>query len=251
MTLFTVAQREQLRAVLVTAATNDSRIAAAAHLGSVVTGRLDRWSDIDLALGLAPDASLGEVMHDWTSLFYSDHGAVAHHDLRFGSTVYRVFLLKNTLQVDLSFWSGADFAAFGPAFQLIFGNAKQSGPLPSPAPGELIGMAWLYALHARSTIARGRLWQAEYMVSGLRDQALALACLRHGLSAHQGRGIDELPAKLACLFGACLVRSIETTELLRAFAAGVDALLKEIQFADESLAQRLAEPLMALLETGQ
>jgi hypothetical protein len=50
---------------------------------------------------------------------------------------------------------------------------------PSPPDAEaIIGMAWLYALHARSCIARRKLWQAEYMISGIRDNALALACLR-------------------------------------------------------------------------
>jgi hypothetical protein len=33
-------------------------------------------------------------------------------------------------------------------------------------------MGWLYALHARSSIARGRVWQAEYMISWV-DAGLA------------------------------------------------------------------------------
>ncbi|HEY3186845.1 MAG TPA: hypothetical protein VGJ70_05195 [Solirubrobacteraceae bacterium] len=49
-------------------------------------------------------------------------------------------------------------------------------------------MAWLYGLHARTSIVRGTLWQAEYMVSAARDHVLALAALRHGLPTAYGRG---------------------------------------------------------------
>jgi hypothetical protein len=30
---------------------------------------------------------------------------------------------------------------------------------------------------------RRKLWQAEYMISGIRDNALAHACIRHGIPA--------------------------------------------------------------------
>jgi hypothetical protein len=57
-------------------------------------------------------------------------------------------------------------------------------------------MGWLYALHARSSIARGRALQALYMINGIRDQAVSLACLRHGLPPDQGRGADDLPGNV-------------------------------------------------------
>ncbi len=59
---------------------------------------------------------------------------------------------------------------------MLFGAAGKETPAPVPSAAELIGMAWLYALHARSSVARGRVWQAEYMISGMRDHVLALAC---------------------------------------------------------------------------
>ena len=37
------------------------------------------------------------------------------------------------------------------------------------------------------------------MISGMRDQVLALACLRHGLPAREGRGMDGLPADVAAV----------------------------------------------------
>jgi hypothetical protein len=88
-----------------------------------------------------------------------------------------------------------------------------------PSWAELIGLAWLYALHARSSIARARVWQAEHMISGMRDQVLALACLRDGVPAVQGRGMDSLPPDVTACITPALVRSLEIPELKRAFAA--------------------------------
>ena len=52
--MFTDQEREALRTELTGFARNDARIVAAASLGSAARGELDRWSDVDLALRLAP-----------------------------------------------------------------------------------------------------------------------------------------------------------------------------------------------------
>ena len=122
MSTFTAHEREQIRAALVDAARDDPRIAGAAHLGSLAMGRVDRWSDIDLALACDPSADMGRIVQDWTDRLYRDHDAATHFDVRFESALYRVFLLGNTLQVDVSFWPPDAFAPRGPAFQLIFGT---------------------------------------------------------------------------------------------------------------------------------
>lgn len=243
--LFTPVERERLRAALVAAARSDPRITGAALTGSAATGREDRWSDIDLALCLDPDADAQALIGDWTARLDAE-GAVAHHDLRQGATVFRVFLLENTLQVDLAFWPAAEFGALGPSFRLLFGTAAERPPLRRPDPAELIGMAWLHALHVRSSVARGRVWQAEYMLSGMRDHVLALACLRHGLAPHQARGIDDLPPAVTKPLRETLARSLEPEELTRAFACTTEAFLGEVERVDRERCARLAGPLRAL-----
>jgi hypothetical protein len=108
-------------------------------------------------------------------------------------------------------------------------------------------MGWLHALHARSSIARRRVWQAEYMISGVRDHVLALTCLRHGVPAVQARGIDRLPADATSALVGSLVRSLEIAELQRAFAVVTGALIAEIERGDAALAQRLTPTLKALV----
>jgi hypothetical protein len=244
--MFTRQEREQIRAALVSAAQADSKVTGAAHLGSAAAGRLDDWSDIDLALCLSPDAALDEVIAAWTARLYEDHGAVAHCDVRRGETLYRVFLLRNTLQVDISFWPADRFRAMGPKFKLIFGSANEPQPPPAGSTAELIGLAWLYGLHVRSSIARHRLLQAEYMLSNMRNRVIALACLRQGFSTTEGRGFDDLADDQRSGFAECYPSSLEPEELHRAFQRTMSALLIETQLRDSDLAERIGPTLIEI-----
>ncbi len=248
--MFTPDERQGLREELVAAARADRRITGAALTGSAAAGREDRWSDIDLVFCVGNDAESKEVITDWTTRMYEENGAVAHMDVTAGHVLYRVFLLASTLQVDLAFSPPADFGAIAPTFRLLFGSANDRPPSAGPTAPELIGWAWLYALHARSSIERLRVWQAEYMISGTRDHVLALACLRHGVPAVQGRGMDRLPPEVTAAMTRAIVCSLDAAELKRAFGAVTEALLVEIGLFDGELASRLASPLREMAGGG-
>jgi uncharacterized protein (DUF1330 family) len=241
--MYTVEERRALRSALLEHASLDPQIASAALTGSAAADREDEWSDIDLAFGVADAADVADSLAHWTAIMYDRHHAVHHVDVKAGAWIYRVFLIQNGLQVDLAFVPVSEFRALAPSFRLVFGEARNPGSFPSPRADDLIGMAWLYALHARSSIARGKPWQAEYMISGVRDHALALACIRHGLPAVHGRGVDQLPAAVTGRFEAALVRSVDSEELLRAFECAVAEFLAEVQSRDPALAVRLSSAL--------
>lgn len=247
--MFTPEERGRLRAELIAFAASDRRISGAAITGSAAAEREDRWSDIDLAFGVADPAELPAVLADWTRQMYDQHQALHHLDVAAGAWIYRVFLLPGSLQVDLAFVPAAEFRALAATFRLVCGEAKEPRHVPPPRAADLIGMGWLHALHARTSIARRNLWQAEYMISGVRDHALALACIRHGLSASHGRGMDQLPGSVTAPFESSLVRQLDTTELRRAFRAAVQGLLREIRSIDEELAGRLEVTLTSLADT--
>jgi len=86
------------------------------------------------------------------------------------------------------------------------------------------------------------------MISGIRDNALALACLRHGLPTIHGRGIDQLPGGVATQFEDSLVRQLEIPELSRAFRGAMRGLQSEIRTVDEALADRLQAALTKMTE---
>jgi hypothetical protein len=244
--MFTAEERARLRESLLERAAGDPRISGGAITGSVAAGAEDAWSDIDLAFGVSDGAELAAVLDDWTDHMYQRQGALHHVDVRAGVWIYRVFLLRGTLQVDLAFAPAAEFRALAPAFRLVFGKANEPAHGSPPPAESLIGMAWLYALHARTSIARGKRWQAVYMINGVRDHALMLAALRHGLPTAHGRGLHGLPAEVSAAFEDSLVRQLDAAELSRAFRATLGSLLQEIRHADPKLAVLLDQPLRQL-----
>jgi hypothetical protein len=238
-----------VRTDLIATARADERLTGVALTGSAALGREDRWSDIDLAFGVREASGMEAVIADWTARMYAHHGALHQVDVRREAWLYRVFLLSNSLQVDLAFAPRGQFGARAPSFRLLSGTAAEPSHVPPPPAEELIAYAWLYALHVRSATARGKLWQAEYMVSAVRDYVLAAACRRLGLSAAEGRGMDQLPDGITDPLRGALVTRLEPHEIVRAFGVVVDCLLDEARQSDVALAARLEPVLRDLLES--
>lgn len=243
---FTVDYRETLRTRLLSTAEADPQIVAAAITGSGAGGAEDRWSDIDLAFGVREGVELADVMAAWTARMYEEQGAAHHMDVIAGPWVYRVFLLANALQVDLAFVPVTEFRALAPTFRVVFGTAQEARFSPGPDATGMVGWGWLYALHARSSLLRGKWWQAEAMIRGVREQAMALACLRYGVPAAHAKGLDSLPAAELAAFSGTMVSSLEAEELWRALAVALGCLVREFEFVDRGLANRLKGPLALL-----
>jgi hypothetical protein len=239
--VFSVEQRESVRKRLLELAQTDDRIVAGAEIGSLAGGGGDRWSDLDLTFGVAAGVEVDDVLGDWTAAVLSEFDAAHLFDLPFQTSIYRVFLLPGNLQVDLSFTPARDFGALGPKFTLLFGDAVERAAPAQPSARQLFGLGAHHAVRARICIERGRLWQAEYWISALRDEALTLATRRHGLETSYGRGFDQLSKDTLTPASVALVRSIERAELLRALRAAVELLLREAEEVPEQAARLQAQ----------
>ena len=242
--MFTPAERERVRERLVEIAASDARVVAAALVGSLAAGEGDRWSDIDLTFGVDDAVPIDEVQDDWARTMAEEFDAVWLFDLAVRGTTYRVFLLDDWLQVDLSFTPASEFRQGSPRFKLLWGTHTRSDP-PLPSARDLFGWGVIYGRAARASIDRKRWWQAEFFVSALRDNALTLACLSRGLRTGYGHGFDELPASVTAPFDDALVRSVEREELLRALSSAVEGLLREAGEV-EDLARRVEGQLRQL-----
>src|SRR5207302_213357 len=120
--VFTVEQRDALREHLLRLAEEDERVVAGAAVGSLAVDRGDRFSDLDLTFGIADHAPVVEVLDDWTRTLIGERDAVQLADLEREPTIYRVFLLPDALQFDLSMTPAAQFRPAGPRFRLLFGE---------------------------------------------------------------------------------------------------------------------------------
>ena len=255
--MFTVEQRDALRERVLRIAEEDERVVAGAAVGSLAVGSDDRFSDLDLTFGIADHVPVAHVLDDWTGTLTGELEAVQLADLEVGPTIYRVFLLPDALQFDLSMTSATEFRPGGPKFQLLFGETaadesevrpRSRGGLFIPTPpvaGDIFGWGVIYALHARACIERGRVWAAEHYVGAVRDHALSLACLHRGLPAVQARGYDELSAETLARFDDAHVGAVEPIALRAGLAASVLALMREGAEARlphaGTVAERLAE----------
>ncbi|TAK13636.1 MAG: nucleotidyltransferase domain-containing protein [Anaerolineae bacterium] len=243
--MFTIRDREFLRDYVLQVAETDSRVVAGAVVGSLALSDGDRWSDLDLTFSVASEYSILDVLEDWTIKLIRDFNAVQLFDLPSGTSIYRVFLLPDCLQFDLSFTPEASFGARGPKFRMLFGASVEKPFSPPPEARELFGYAVHHALRARFCIERGRYWQAEYWISATRDYALHLACLRRNLPAHQGRGFDDLPSEIHSTFSNAFVTTLAPDELLRALGCVIDGLLRDIDGVQE-LAIKVKPQLLEL-----
>ena len=237
--MFTVEQRDALRERVLRLAEEDERVVAGAAVGSLaVDGGGDRFSDLDLTFGVADQVTVAEVLYDWTRTLVDECGAVQLADLERAPTIYRVFLLPEALQFDLSLTPAAQFRPGGPRFRLLFCETAADEPdapartgvlsIPTPAVAhDVFGWGVIYGLHARACIGRGRVWQAEHYVGAVRDHALSLACLREGVAAVQARGYDDLSAETLARFEDAHVDAAAPGALRAALAASVGALMHE------------------------
>jgi predicted nucleotidyltransferase len=216
---------EPVHARVLELARADDRVVAAATTGSIAGGTADEWSDVDVVL--AVDGEL--PLDDWTELVEREWGIVHWWDLPFRTAVYRVFLLRTPpLELNISFFPRADFAAHGPNFALAFGEAHE-GDAPQANARFLDGLVWHHVLHARTALRRGQLWRAEFMLHELRDVLVERASGRA-----QYRGVEELDAAFSTQLEQALPRALEHDELLRALRAAA-------ALCDEDFVRRLAD----------
>ena len=143
--MFTIEQRDALRAFLLRLAAEDERVVAGAAVGSLaVAGGGDRFSDLDLTFAVADHVPAADVLDDWARTLTGELAAVHLADLERGPTTYRVFLLPDALQCDLSLTPAAQFRPAGPRFRLLFGQTAGETAAGAAAGSTPTGAAGLF-----------------------------------------------------------------------------------------------------------
>jgi hypothetical protein len=242
--MFTPQDRNRVQKQVLEWADADPRVVAGAVVGSLAHQPGDRFSDLDLTFGVRDECPVSDVLEDWSRRLIADCEAVQLFDVAAGGALYRVFLLPGCLQLDLSFAPASNFGAMGPQFRLLFGAAVDKPFPPPPDPRQLFGYGAHHAVRARVCVERTRYWQAEYWTSGVRDNALTMACVRLGLSGYYGRGFDGLPDAIRNVAMGALVHSVDRVELLEALRRATGLLVSEGTMATvctAQLAARLSE----------
>ncbi|MFL0564633.1 nucleotidyltransferase domain-containing protein [Microbacterium sp. 179-I 1D1 NHS] len=143
--MFSETERSKMQGALVARAAADDRVVGAALVGSVARGTQDAWADIDLALQLDHGIDEAQLVDEWTRTIYDAYGAADTHDVWAAGARYRVFLLRSSLQIDVSFWPLEAFRATEPSFRVRFRTPNTPTDPVSADVSATIGMGWLYA----------------------------------------------------------------------------------------------------------
>src|SRR3954454_17856461 len=132
--VFDPENRRRLREGLQEYALSDDRVVAGPVLGSLANGVGDRWSYLDIMFAVADGELVDQVLQDWSTAVISKYSATQLFDLTSGPIIYRVFVLPDALELDLSFTPAAEFRPGGPHFRLLFGDAREASDGDATAP---------------------------------------------------------------------------------------------------------------------
>jgi hypothetical protein len=244
--LYTPEDRDRVREQLIEMARADDRIVAAAEIGALAKGTADRWSDLDLTFGVEPSASIDFVLADWTAAMAREFDASHLFDLPVPPTIYRVFLLPNNLQIDVSFTQGTELIGRGLQHTVLFGDVRERDRAAPRTIEDIFGWGVHHAVRARFCIERERWWHAEFWIDELRVHALMLACRRRGLDGSYARDFDRLPTDVLEAAAGALPRSIARGYLETALANAIELFIREsVDLGD--LAAKLEPQLRTLI----
>jgi hypothetical protein len=255
--MFTPEGRDAVLAKAVAMLSDDQRIDAVVLTGSLGREQGDRWSDVDLDAVVAAGDDADAVTRDWEATIYRELPVAHHYATEFGSTRVRGFLLRDGLLLDLAFTPIGEFEVWAPV-KVLFDRTGRATKVASawapwsPTPdwrGDA-GLAAHDVLHGCVAVNRGRPWQALYFLQRIRNRTLALASERHGNDSEDFVHVDDLPAAETSPLEASLVGSLERGALLEAIDRATRAFLDELRRHDKALAERLAEPLIAIVSAS-
>ena len=252
--MFSEAERDAVLERALALMSEDERIEAVVLTGSLGRGQGDRWSDVDLSAVVADGEDTGAVTNDWEELAYREWPVVHHYATEFGSTRVRGFLLRDALLLDLGFTPIGDFEVWAPVHVLFDRTGRATAAAenvtawtPKPDWRAEAGFAAHDVLHARTAANRGRSWQSLYYLQRIRNRTLALASERRGWDSDEFTRVDDLAEDETRPLEATLVSTLERSDLLAAIDRATRAFLDELRRHDVALAERLAEPLLAIV----
>ncbi|MBD79536.1 MAG: hypothetical protein CL840_11515 [Crocinitomicaceae bacterium] len=241
MVLFKEEERTALYNQLVQIGQLDNRIIGGALVGSFAADKQDKWSDLDISFGIKGDINPKKVLDKWADLLSMDYEIIHYFDVPHSLAIYRVLLFSSGLEVDLSVIPESEYGPKSPNFRLLFGRALENKKFPNPSIEKLRGWGWHHVMHANSSINRGKLWQAEFWISNLREHIIALKCLRFGLPSAHGRGVDQLPKSELNYLDKTLIKAIEVKELRTSLNSSTQLLVEEIAKSNKTLAGKLTK----------
>lgn len=227
--MYSKEERDEIQNSIIALAQKDNRIKDCAIVGSESIGKHDKWSDIDLTFGIDDETEISQILSEWNAIMFANFNANVLFDVEYKESIYRVYLLPNALQVDLSFTPTQNFGAITNAFKLIFGKANHRQHKPEPELSSILGYSILYALKSRCAIEREKYWQAIFYLDKFRENIMTMKCISLHLNPFDGRSFDELPNSFLNKITTGLTGELNRDTLKNSLRSFTKILIQEIK----------------------
>lgn len=211
--MYSIQDRNYVQNLIIELSKNDTRITDCAIVGSESVGENDKFSDIDLTFGVKNDINISQILNEWNDLMSERFDANVLFDLPYEESIYRVYLLPNALQVDLSFTPHKNFGAITTRFKLLFGQSSEREQKRPPELPNVFGYCVLYALKSRCSTERKKYRQSFHYLNELRNNLMILKCLTLKTNPFDGRSYDELPISFLNKIKRTLAKDVKQSDL--------------------------------------
>lgn len=206
MAIFDATSRQAVLGRLLTELHSDDRIAGVLLVGSAARGFEDDYSDIDLAVVVREEQEALAVFRDWRERIEAALPVLwCFTDVRGPQVGLYAFILRDYLEVDVSFQSPAVLSARSASWSIAFDRtsgladimerswSERSEPDPRETYLRRLDSIWHYITHVAVSLKRGHLWRAIHYLEEIRNRTIELEGLERGLIIRHFRQVDRLP----------------------------------------------------------
>lgn len=229
----------------------DPRVTGLLLVGSGAQGFTDEWSDLDFAAVVSDEHGALAVFRDWGSRVQKVIPVLwSFSDIRGPEAGLYALLLRDFLEVDISFQSLKTLSARSANWQVLFDRTGQVREIMERSWSEQatpnleeqylrrLDSIWHYVSHVSISVRRGHLWQAMHYLQEFRDRTIALEGLVSGVQTRHFREVDRLPKdRLAALEGT-LPTCLGPDELVRALREATDCFFHVAGRLDDLFGKR-------------
>lgn len=246
--LFTPERRVEILENLLIFLKTDDQISGVVMVGSTAENFRDNYSDINLLVITADNLPVYPVYHKWKTRFTALYNRLSSFETGYDGERYHFgCLLDNYLSLEMHFLKLEKLIAKRKPWQIAFdrvGNlehhlertyAEEQMVAPVREYTRIMETIWLPIMKCVAALRRDEIWRALYLLEELRDKAVQIAGMNHGIDTHGFTAVDYLPEMFLVHLRHTIPTSTSTPAIRRALKTAVVLLFREAVLLEDRM----------------
>lgn len=238
--LFTPERRTEILENLLIFLQTDEQVSGVVMVGSTADDFRDTYSDINLLVIVADSLPVYPVYHKWKTRFTALYNRLSGFEMRQDGECYHFgCLLDNYLGLEMQFLKLEKLVATRKPWKIAFdraGNlathlertyAEEQLAAPVREYKRIMETIWQPILKCVAALRRDEIWRALYLLEDLRDSAVRIAGMNHGVDTYGFTAVDHLPEMFLVHLRHTIPTSTSTPAIRRALKTAVILLFRE------------------------